>query len=143
MIVSEILDSKGRAVATIGPDDTIADAARSLGEKRIGALVVTNGEGVITGILSERDVVRAVGLDGAAALDKRVSDVMTARVTTCTNEQSIIDLMSIMTNGRFRHLPVERDGKLDGIVSIGDVVKRRIEIIQREAEEMKTYIATA
>ena len=142
MTVRKILETKGRAVATIGPDQTVADAARSLGEQRIGALVVTDGDGRIAGILSERDIVRVVGLYGAKGLDQLVSAVMTSRVTTCTESQTAGELLEIMTNGRFRHLPVERDGLLDGIISIGDVVKLRIEDVERESEEIKHYIAT-
>ena len=142
MTVRKILETKGRTVATIGPDKTVADAARSLGEQRIGALVVTDGDGRIAGILSERDIVRVVGRDGAQGLDQLVSAVMTSRVTTCTERQTAGELLEIMTNGRFRHLPVERDGLLDGIISIGDVVKLRIEDVERESEEIKHYIAT-
>ncbi|GHD08461.1 CBS domain-containing protein [Tianweitania populi] len=143
MTVRKILETKGRAVATIGPDQTLADAAKSLGEQRIGALVVTDGDGRIAGILSERDIVRVVGRDGALALEQRVSAVMTSDVTTCSENQTASELLEIMTNGRFRHLPVERDGQLDGIISIGDVVKLRIEDVERESEEIKLYIATA
>ena len=143
MTVRKILEAKGRAVATIGPDRTLAEAAQSLGEQRIGALVVTDGEGRIAGILSERDIVRVIGRDGALGLDHRVSDVMTTNVTTCTDNQTTSQLLEIMTNGRFRHLPVERDGLLDGIISIGDVVKLRIQDVEREAEEIKSYISSA
>lgn len=143
MTVRDILSEKGRAVVTIGPNETLAEAARILGEKRIGALVVTDGHGRIAGILSERDVVRAVGRDGAGALLQPVSASMTADVTICTEEQSTLELLQVMTQRRFRHLPVERDGALDGIISIGDVVKRRIEDVEREAEDIKNYIATA
>lgn len=143
MTVKRILEAKGRAVATIGPDETLAAAARHLGERRIGALVVTDANGRIQGILSERDIVRMIGRDGASALEHRVSKVMTSQVTTCSEHQTVGELLEIMTNGRFRHLPVERDGLLDGIVSIGDVVKLRIEDVERETEEIKSYIATA
>lgn len=143
MTVKKILEAKGRAVATISPDETLADAARSLGEKRIGALVVTAEDGRIAGILSERDIVRVIGCDGALGLEQRVSAVMTSQVTTCTEGQTTSELLALMTNGRFRHLPVERDGLLDGIISIGDVVKERIEDVEREAEDIKLYIATA
>jgi CBS domain-containing protein len=143
MTVRKILEAKGRAVATIRPDQTLAEAAQSLGEQRIGALVVTDGEGRIAGILSERDIVRVIGRDGALGLDHRVSEVMTSNVTTCTDNQTTSQLLEIMTNGRFRHLPVERDGLLDGIISIGDVVKLRIQDVEREAEEIKSYIASA
>lgn len=143
MTVKTILQSKGREVATIAPDKTLGDATKILAEKRIGALVVTKTTGAIAGILSERDIVRALAADAAGALKKPVSAVMTAKVKTCREEHSVHDVMEIMTAGRFRHLPVEKDGKLVGIVSIGDVVKRRIEDVEREAESIRAYIASA
>jgi CBS domain-containing protein len=142
MTVKAILQEKGREVITLGPDATIGAAAKVLAENRIGALVVTKGGGRIAGILSERDVVRAVAAEGAAALDRPLSSAMTARVMTCGEHHTVHDVMEIMTRGRFRHLPVEEAGKLAGIVSIGDVVKRRIQEVEREAEDIKAYIAT-
>lgn len=143
MTVKSILQSKGREVATIAPDATLGQATKILAEKRIGALVVTKPTGAISGILSERDIVRALAADAAGALKKPVSAFMTAKVKTCRDENSVNDVMEIMTAGRFRHLPVEKDGKLAGIVSIGDVVKRRIEDVMREAESIRAYIASA
>lgn len=143
MTVKSILDEKGRDVVTLGPDATLADAAGLLAEKRIGALVVTNGDGRILGILSERDIVRVIGQSGATALDRKVSEVMTAKVSTCRETHTVIHVMEVMTRGRFRHLPVEKGGRLDGIVSIGDVVKRRIEEAVREVDQIREYIATA
>ncbi|MCA0274700.1 MAG: CBS domain-containing protein [Proteobacteria bacterium] len=143
MTVKAILDKKGHDVFTIGPNVQLSEAVRTLAEHRIGALVVTNGDRKIVGILSERDVVRVIGKEGAAALDKSVRDVMTPKVKICNESHTVNQVMEIMTNGRFRHLPVERDGYLYGIVSIGDVVKQRIEDVEREAEEIKAYIATA
>lgn len=143
MTVRAILDKKGHDVFTVGPNVKLADAIRALTEHRIGALVVTNGDHKIVGILSERDVVRVIGKEGAAALDRTVREVMTPKVKICNENHTVNQVMEIMTNGRFRHLPVEKDGYLDGIVSIGDVVKRRIEDVEREAEEIKAYIATA
>ena len=143
MTVKSILDEKGRDVVTLAPDATLAAAAGLLTERRIGAVVVTDGASRILGILSERDIVRAVGLSGAAALDLPASAVMTARVTTCRETHTVHHVMEVMTHGRFRHLPVEKDGRLDGIVSLGDVVKRRIEMVEREAEQIREYIATA
>lgn len=143
MTVKSILENKGRAVATIAPDASVGEAVKMLAEKRIGALVVTKPNGSITGILSERDIVRAVAAEAAAALKKPASAYMTAKVKTCREDHSIHDVMEIMTAGRFRHLPVEKDGKLAGIVSIGDVVKRRIEDVEREAESIRAYIASA
>lgn len=143
MTVKSILDQKGHDVVTLGPDATLAEAAGLLAEKRIGAVVVTDAAGAIRGILSERDIVRVIGQSGAAALAMQVSGVMTAKVTTCRETHTVNHVMEVMTRGRFRHLPVERNGRLDGIVSIGDVVKRRIETVEREADQIREYIATA
>ncbi len=141
MTVKAILDEKGREVATISPGATIMDAVRLLGEKRIGAVVVTDANSKIRGILSERDVVKFLAADGQKALDLKVDAVMTKVVKTCNEGNTVNEVMEIMTAGRFRHLPVEVDGKLGGIVSIGDVVKRRIEDVEREANEIRNYIA--
>ena len=143
MTVKSILDEKGHNVVTLEPDATLARAAQLLGAKRIGAVVVTDGDARILGILSERDIVRVIGQSGAAALDMRVSGVMTGKVTTCRETHTVNHVMEVMTRGRFRHLPVEKNGRLDGIVSIGDVVKRRIEEALREADQIREYIATA
>ncbi|PWJ79482.1 CBS domain-containing protein [Pseudaminobacter salicylatoxidans] len=143
MTVKSILEAKGHDVFTYGPNEKLADAIKLLAEHRIGALVITNGDRKIVGILSERDVVRVLADQGAAALEQPVRAVMTPKVNICNENHTVNEIMEIMTNGRFRHLPVEKDGRLDGIVSIGDVVKRRIEDVEREAEEIRAYIATA
>jgi len=143
MTVRAILDAKGHDVLTLGPNETLSDAIRTLAERRIGALVVTNGDRKIVGILSERDIVRVMAREGAAALDLPVRSAMTPKVRICNENHTVNEVMEIMTEGRFRHLPVEKDGLLHGIVSIGDVVKRRIEDVEREAEEIRAYIATA
>lgn len=143
MTVRSILDEKGHDVVTLEPNATLAEATRMLGARRIGAVVVTAGDRRIAGILSERDIVRAVGELGAEALSLTVDKVMTAKVSTCRETHTVNDVMEVMTRGRFRHLPVEKDGQLDGIISIGDVVKRRIEEVEREAEQIREYIATA
>ncbi len=143
MTVKAMLAEKGRDVVTIAPGAGLDDAAALLGNRRIGAVVVTHPDGAIAGILSERDIVRVVGERGAQALELKVSDVMTARVTTCREASTVNEVMEIMTRGRFRHLPVAENGKLVGIVSIGDVVKRRIHEVEQEAEEIRSYIATA
>ena len=143
MNVKAILEGKGRKVFTIGPNETLAQAIAKLAEHRIGALVVTNGDRKVVGILSERDVVRVMAKQGAAALEQSVRQVMTAKVKICNENHTINQVMEIMTQGRFRHLPIEKNGQLDGIISIGDVVKKRIEEVEREAEEIKQYIATA
>lgn len=143
MTVKAILEAKGHEVATVGPNALLAEAVQLLAERRIGALVVTNGDNRIVGILSERDIVRCLAAQGASALDESVKAAMTPKVNICNEHHTVNEVMEIMTRGRFRHLPVEKDGQLDGIVSIGDVVKRRIEDAEREAEEIKQYIATA
>jgi CBS domain-containing protein len=143
MNVKAILEGKGRSVQTIGPNETLAAAIKSLADHRIGALVVTNGDRKIAGILSERDIVRVIAKHGHAALEQSVRQAMTAKVKSCNESHTINQVMELMTQGRFRHLPVEKNGQLDGIISIGDVVKKRIEEVEREAEEIKQYIATA
>ena len=143
MTVKAILERKGYDVLTLGPNEKLVEAIRMLAEHRVGALVITNGDRKIVGILSERDVVRVVARHGAAALDLTVREAMTPKVKICNENHTVNEIMEIMTTGRFRHLPVEKDGLLHGIVSIGDVVKRRIEDVEREAEEIRAYIATA
>ncbi|MEZ5804670.1 MAG: CBS domain-containing protein [Rhizobiaceae bacterium] len=143
MTVKAILEAKGHDVFTLGPNEKLAEAVRVLAENRIGALVVTNGDRKIVGILSERDIVRAISRSGPQVLDDTVRSAMTPKVSICNENHTVNEVMEIMTRGRFRHLPVEKNGLLDGIVSIGDVVKRRIEDVEREAEEIKHYIATA
>lgn len=139
--VKSLLDEKGRAVFTISPNVTLGEAARALHENRIGALVVVGMEGRIVGIFTERDLVRVVATSGLDGLDQPVASVMTANVYRCRPDSSIDELMELMTSRRFRHVPVEDNGKLDGIISIGDVVKSRISQIEREAEHIKAYIA--
>lgn len=132
--VADILDSKGHAIVSILPNDTVADAARLLTEKRIGALVVRDRRGKLVGILSERDIVRAVADHGEAALDDHAEDLMTKEVRTCRPGDTIKELMQLMTLRRHRHAPVCNDaGDLIGIVSIGDVVKARL---NEQAHEM-------
>lgn len=143
MSVKAILDAKGRDVVTIDPAMSLEEAARLLGERRIGAVVVTTAGDKIAGILSERDIVRQIGVRGQVALSEPVSSAMTSKVKTCQEGHTVTQVMEIMTRGRFRHLPVEREGRLAGIVSIGDVVKQRIEDVEREANEIRQYIATA
>lgn len=143
MTVAQILNSKGRSVIIATPDDTLKNIADTLAKKRIGAVVIIGSEGDIVGIVSERDVVRAISVLGAKALDKPASEIMTTSVMTCDPRDSEAELMGLMTEHRIRHLPVVDDGKLDGMISIGDVVKFRIEAIEHEAEEMKVYIASS
>lgn len=143
MTVRAILSEKGYDVVTLRPEVSVRDAVATLNKHRIGAVVVTDDRSLIKGIISERDVVRALAEDGAKCLDRQVSALMTANVKVCSESHTVNDVMEIMTRGRFRHLPVERDGKLIGVISIGDVVKRRIEEVQRETEAIRSYIASA
>ncbi len=143
MSVAHILKQKGNAVITVEPSQTLHEVAGTLAKHRIGAVIVVGAAGAIAGIVSERDVVRALAKDGAAALEKTAGEFMTVKVRTCTPRDTETGLMGLMTEHRIRHLPVVEDGKLAGMISIGDVVKLRIEMIEREAEEMKSYIASA
>ena len=142
MTVKAILEQKGRDVFTVRPDITVAEAGRQLSTHKIGAIVVTDKTEKICGIVSERDIVRSIAEKGPGVLDDAVSTVMTSNVKVCGEDNSVNQLMEMMTRGRFRHLPVEVDGKIGGIVSIGDVVRMKIEQVEREAEEIKAYIAS-
>jgi CBS domain-containing protein len=143
MTVQTILARKGSAVRTIEPTATIAHAAKSLAELGIGALVVTGADGRTVGIISERDIVRALSARGSAVLDTPVAEIMTRKVMTCTRQEKLVDLMQRMTEGKFRHLPVIEDGRLIGIVSIGDVVKSRLEQMEQESNALREYIRSA
>jgi CBS domain-containing protein len=143
MSVSTILGVKGRNVITVRPHEAVEAVIRTLAQKRIGAIVVTDDLGRIQGIVSERDVVRHLAEEGAGILGKPVSAIMTKGVKTCAETDSEQDLMTLMTENRIRHLPVVKDGKLTGMISIGDVVKFRIEAIEHEAEDLKAYISGA
>ena len=143
MLVSHILRDKGRDVLAIGPDATLAEAATILTKHRIGALVVRSDDGTLVGVLSERDIVRAVAEEGAAALTLSIAERMTKDVATCEETDTIEEIMETMTRCRFRHMPVLDDDNIVGIVSIGDVVKTRIAETLREAQALKEYIATS
>ena len=143
MTVSIILAAKGREVVTIEPGATLKSAVALLAERRIGAVLVLGAENRIVGILSERDIVRAVAEAGAAALDQPVSQSMTRKVSTCTESETIASLMERMTAGKFRHLPVVDQGRLVGMISIGDVVKHRLQEMERDSAAMRDYIQTA
>jgi CBS domain-containing protein len=143
MRVSTILAAKGRSVTTVAPGATVADVVATLAELRIGAVVVSDGRNGIAGIITERDVVRALAAHGAPALERPVSDFMTRDVVTCHFEDTIDEMMDRMTRGKFRHIPVVEGVALAGIISIGDVVKHRLELIEAEASAMRDYIATA
>lgn len=139
MLVAEILKSKGDAVFTIGPDATVAEAAAELVNRRVGALIVCEADRV-TGVMSERDVVRAMARGGADALKRPVRDHMTSEVIFAEPAEGVDALMGRMTDRRIRHLPVMKDERLCGVVSIGDVVKSQIDQVTREAESLKSYI---
>ncbi len=143
MTVARILAIKGRDVVTTQPHVTLREAADVLARNRIGAIVVSDASGGVLGILSERDIVRAVSSGGGEALKDPVSRHMTAKVITTTEEDSVEDTMETMTQSRIRHLPVLRDGRLAGMVSIGDVVKIRLEAIETEHKALREYIANA
>ena len=143
MLVKNILDMKGRDVVAIAAGETVSEAARLLARRRIGAVVVRDEAGMLAGILSERDVVRAVADGSVTALARPVADYMTRAVATCGLQDTVEDLMEMMTIGRFRHVPVLDDGMVCGIVSIGDVVKTRIEETELEATSLRAYISAA
>ena len=143
MTVEHILRTKGRDVVMIEPTRTLAEAAHLLAERKIGAVIVGDVFRPVMGILSERDIVRAVAARGGAALQEPISQLMTHKVITCTEKAAITEVMEIMTEGKFRHLPVVEGGRLVGIVSIGDVVKHRVAEIEAETRAMRDYIATA
>lgn len=139
MTIAAILATKGSEVATVTSADRLGDAVAQLAQRKIGALVVTDA-GAVVGIVSERDLVMCLAKQGAAALDRPVSEAMSAPAVTAAPDTSILTALAIMTKRRFRHLPIVVDGQLTGLVSIGDLVKHRIESIEREAEAMRSYI---
>ena len=139
MLVAEILKTKGDAVFTLAPDATVAEAAAQLVERQVGALIVCDGDRVV-GVLSERDIVRALAREGAGALTQPVSALMTADVIYAEPGEGVDVLMGRMTDRRIRHLPVMKDQRLCGVISIGDVVKCQIDDATREAESLKSYI---
>jgi CBS domain-containing protein len=143
MNVEQLLSGKGHDVISVQPHRTLSEAIRTLSEKRIGAVVVMGADGALVGILSERDIIRALGELGAGALESAVSRSMTSKVVTCRPQTSVDELMEIMTTGRFRHVPVVENGRVTGIVSIGDVVKHRVAAIEAESQAMRDYIAMA
>ena len=143
MIVKSIVDNKGHDVVTIKPGASLDTAAKLLAERHIGAVVVLGTDDRVVGILSERDIVRAIAERGAGAMQEQVSGVMTRKVVTCTLDESIPAIMERMTVGKFRHLPVVEEGRLAGIISIGDVVKNRIMEMEQESDALKSYIQTA
>ncbi|HTP77439.1 MAG TPA: CBS domain-containing protein [Rhizomicrobium sp.] len=143
MLVKHILGEKGREVISISSDATLSEAARLLARRRIGAIVVRDESGALAGILSERDVVRAVADESVSALAHPVSAYMTRAVATCSEGDTVEELMEMMTVGRFRHLPVVENDAITGMISIGDVVKTRIAETVQEATSLRAYITAA
>jgi len=141
MNVETILRNKGDWVATIRPDATIADAVETLNRERIGALVVSADGNSVDGMLSERDIVTALDDYGEALLSRPVDQIMTRSVITCDPADTVQELMAEMTNRRFRHIPVVREGRLRGIISIGDLVKNRLDEVEFEANSLRSFIA--
>jgi CBS domain-containing protein len=142
MTVRSILDSKGHQVLSVEPDAHLSAAVKILGGKKIGAVLVMSA-GRIEGILSERDIVRVLSERGAAVLEEPVSGVMTRKVVSCRQSDTVAAIMEMMTLGKFRHLPVVEDGKVVGLISIGDIVKRRVQEYETEQEALRDYIKTA
>jgi CBS domain-containing protein len=140
MRIADVLRRKGAAVATVGPTATVADLISELAAHNVGALPVVDG-GRLVGIVSERDVVRRLHTVGSALLGSPVADIMTADVTTCSPSDSVADLAAVMTERRIRHIPVVSEGELTGIVSIGDLVKARIDLLESERAQLQNYIA--
>jgi CBS domain-containing protein len=142
MTVRAILDSKGHDVLSVDPDVKLSAAIKMLAERKIGAVLVMN-DGRVEGILSERDIVRVLGERGARVLEEPVSAVMTRKVVSCRQSDTVASIMEMMTLGKFRHLPVVEDGKVVGLISIGDIVKRRVHEFEAEQEALRDYIKTA
>lgn len=140
MQVRQILGGKGGNLITTAPDATIADVSATLREHRIGAIPIVDDGGRLVGIISERDIVRELPVRGASPLGVGVAELMTRSVKTCAPDETIDTVMERMTAGRFRHLPVVEDGALVGIVSIGDVVKSRLEELRTERDALSDYI---
>lgn len=142
MNIGHILKVKGRSVSTARPDDNVQEVANRLAQRKIGAIVIVGDNGAVAGIISERDLIRAISQHGAKALALPVSDLMTREVVTCGEKMTLDETMEVMTRGRFRHLPVIEDKALVGIVSIGDIVKHHIAEVELEVNAMRGYLAT-
>jgi len=140
MTVKVILDSKGSDVATVAPNADVVFAVKLLAERHVGALVVVDSDRAVAGIISERDIIRVLAEYGTAALAQPVEQVMTSKVVTCTRGETVSSVMELMTAGKFRHLPVVEHGRLTGIISIGDVVKYRVQEIETESATLRDYI---
>lgn len=142
MNVASIIRGKGANIITANADDSIARVAGLLNEHGIGAVLVTGGAAEVIGVISERDIVRELAKSGGGCLDMAASALMTTNVISCAPSDTIDEVMSLMTTKRIRHLPVMNDGVLSGFISIGDVVKNRMDEVEREAAAMRDYIAT-
>lgn len=142
MKIDKILQNKGGSVHTVQENDSITDAIAMLNMHRIGALVVLDADGALAGIVSERDIVKRLGKGGATSLTGTVRQCMTAKPFTCTPDTSLDEVMHLMTDRRVRHIPVLEGSTLVGIISIGDVVKRKIEQVEHEAAALREYIAS-
>jgi len=142
VLADQILDRKGREVSTIPPDTTVRAATTALAEANVGALIVSPDGSALAGIVSERDIVRRLAVDGPDLLDRPVSALMQSEVHTCTGSDTIDQLMHLMSEHRIRHLPVVADGALVGIISIGDVVKTRVDELTTEKDQLVDYIRT-
>lgn len=141
MLVSQILNNKTKSdTITVQADATIAEATDLLSSRKIGAVVVSSGDGVLDGILSERDVVRHLGMDGPAVLKRKVSELMTAKLITCTGDETALAVLEKMSKGRFRHMPVMDGDKMIGLVSIGDVVQARLDELSMEKDALEGMI---
>lgn len=140
MRIADVLRGKGNAVTTVASDAAVTEVLRFIAEGNLGALPVVDGDRLV-GIVSERDVVRRLHQQGGSLLNARVADVMTSDVVTCSPEDGVGDLARVMTERRVRHLPVIVDGALAGIVSIGDLVKARIDMLEQERQQLESYIA--
>lgn len=143
MTINDILRGKGIDVFAVGPGEDATSIAQSLAQHRIGAALVRDADGAILGIVSERDIVRAVARDGTAALAHTARELMTADLVTVTPEASVAEALALMTNHRCRHLPVMEQGRLAGMVSIGDLVKARIAEAEEEAESLRAFVTAA
>ena len=143
MTVAAILANKGREVFTATPEQTLDEICRFLADKKIGAALITDPQEKLVGIITERDIVRVIARNGSAVLTSKVAGYMTQKVVTCAESDSINEIMERMTAGNFRHIPVVEGGRLTGVISNRDVVRQRIRDVEREAEDMRSYIATA
>ena len=140
MHVANILKVKGTDVVTIGPDESVAATVQLLNVKHIGALLVCDAAGKVVGVISERDIIRGVAVNGERTLEMQVRDLMTSEVIACKPTDTVAEVMKMMTVRCFRHMPVIEDGKLKGMISIGDVVKNRIEETEMEARALRDYV---